>query len=724
MASTYSPLLRYELIGSGEQAGVWGNTTNVNLGSLVEQSIAGVTTISATSLGGTTYTLTTLNGAPDEARSMVLNFTGSAASSFTVVVPTSQKLYVVRNNTGQTINFKTAAQVTPYAVDTANSTMIFCDGTNVLAGIAAPGVGTLLVSGGGTGATTFSAGFIKSPGGTTALTSSSSVSLTADVSGTLPVANGGTGVASPTLGRLLIGNGSSAMTQLAGGTAGDFLRWSGSTWEVGLSLGTTRGGTGITSYSTGQILYASGANTLATLNIGTLDQVLTVKSDGTPHWKSLSTGGTVTSVTVSGGSTGLVPTGNPITSAGTITLAGTLNTASGGTGLSGATPFTANGALYATNATTLTSGTLPVASGGTGVTSSTGTGNNVLSTSPVLTTPNFSSIVNTGTLTLPTTTDTLVGRATTDTLTNKTISGTSNTISNVSLTAGVTGVLPVANGGTNLTSFTSGGVLYATSTSALTTSSSLTYASNTLTVSGGVTLSGTSRRIEGDFSNATLSNRVLFRTNTTNSATSVGVVPNGTGSTAGFAAFNNENPANAPFAAMEIVGSTAVVFGSQKTGSGSALPLTFAIDGVEVGRFATSGEFYIAGSTDQGAYNLQCNGTGVWGAGAYVNGSDSRIKDDITPLQDGLNVVAQLKPVTFKYKQSWAAKEQEIQPGFIAQDLQDALAGKNYVDGVVKQGGEYLSVAYQTLIPVLTKAIQELSAKVTALEARVTELGG
>jgi len=67
-------------------------------------------------------------------------------------------------------------------------------------------------------------------------------------------------------------------------------------------------------------------------------------------------------------------------------------------------------------------GTLPVLNGGTGVGTSTGSGANVLGTSPTLTTPVIASIVNTGTLTLPTSTDTLVGRATTDTLTNKTIS--------------------------------------------------------------------------------------------------------------------------------------------------------------------------------------------------------------------------------------------------------------------------------------------------------------
>lgn len=70
-------------------------------------------------------------------------------------------------------------------------------------------------------------------------------------------------------------------------------------------------------------------------------------------------------------------------------------------------------------------------------------------TNKTLTTPIISTISNSGTITLPTGTRTLVARDTTDTLTNKTISGASNTITNVSLTTGVTGVLPVANGGFN-----------------------------------------------------------------------------------------------------------------------------------------------------------------------------------------------------------------------------------------------------------------------------------
>ena len=75
-------------------------------------------------------------------------------------------------------------------------------------------------------------------------------------------------------------------------------------------------------------------------------------------------------------------------------------------------------------------------------------------TNKTLTAPVIATIVNSGTLTLPTSTDTLVGRATTDTLTNKTISGASNTVTDIPLTTGVTGTLPIANGGTGTTSTT------------------------------------------------------------------------------------------------------------------------------------------------------------------------------------------------------------------------------------------------------------------------------
>jgi hypothetical protein len=144
--------------------------------------------------------------------------------------------------------------------------------------------------------------------------------------------------------------------------------------------------------------------------------------------------------------------------------------------------------------------------------------------------------------------------------------------------------------------------------------------------------------------------------------------------------------------------------------------ITFGTNNAERVRITSGGEVYIAGSTDQGAYNLQCNGTGVWGAGAYVNGSDERLKTNVQNLGQSLTVIKALRPVTFQYKEEYS-KDQSIQPGFIAQELQQALSGQPYLEGIVQAGPEYLNVAYQGLIAVLVKAVQELEAKVAALEA-------
>lgn len=231
MPSTYSPLLRLELIGAGEQSGLWGDTTNKNVGQLLEQAIAGVTTVSLSG-GAGDYTLSALDGTFDESRSAVLKFIGNPSGIKNIIIPTETKLYVVRNDCGQTITVKTSAQVTGVTLLNGEASLVFCDGTNAVAGIATAGVGPTTVANGGTGATSFTGGFVKSPGGTGTLTSSATVNAATELTGTVPLANGGTGVASFTAGALVVGNGSSPLAVLTGGASGQVATWNGSSWTA------------------------------------------------------------------------------------------------------------------------------------------------------------------------------------------------------------------------------------------------------------------------------------------------------------------------------------------------------------------------------------------------------------------------------------------------------------------------------------------------------------
>ncbi len=124
--ATYSTNLGLTLLATGEGAGTWGNTTNTNLGTLLEQSISGYEVQSLTS--GTTLTLTIPNGATGVARNMYLEFTGNGS---TVIVPSNKKLYFVYNNcTSGTITFKVAGQ-TGVTIPNGSKQILVSNGTDI-----------------------------------------------------------------------------------------------------------------------------------------------------------------------------------------------------------------------------------------------------------------------------------------------------------------------------------------------------------------------------------------------------------------------------------------------------------------------------------------------------------------------------------------------------------------------------------------------------------------
>lgn len=269
MPSTYSPDLRIELIANGEQSGTWGTTTNSNLGTLIEDAIAGRASVAVTSAD---QALTASYGAADQARCAAIDLSIGAwgsPSNFNVYVPPVTKLYVVRNTDStytatvycSTIIGNTTAAGSGVIIPAGKAVLIRSDGTNIseqfnhvggnlgvngalsvtgtstLTGNTSVG-GTLSVTGTGafTGAVsgpTASAGtnttqlattaFVTTAlgaQGTMASQNANNVAITGGtitgLSSPLPLASGGTGQTSAgTNGQVLTTNGTSASWQTA-----------------------------------------------------------------------------------------------------------------------------------------------------------------------------------------------------------------------------------------------------------------------------------------------------------------------------------------------------------------------------------------------------------------------------------------------------------------------------------------------------------------------------
>jgi hypothetical protein len=151
-----------------------------------------------------------------------------------------------------------------------------------------------------------------------------------------------------------------------------------------------------------------------------------------------------------------------------------------------------------------------------------------------------------------------------------------------------------------------------------------------LTDSGNLTFTGTGNRITGDFSNATLANRVSFQTNTTNGNTSISFLPNGTSTTSTLRAYNNPDPTNSGVNNFGI-NNGEVFFQSAITGTGTYLPMTFYTGGSERMRVDTSGRvgigtvpsaWTLAANLDVGAASVVGNSTNAYfSANQYYDGA-------------------------------------------------------------------------------------------------------
>ena len=293
MASTYSPSLRLELIGDGDQSGIWGQTTNNNLGYLLEQAVSGVITITMTNAN---YTMSNFNGVVDEARNQVLIVTGTNTAVRNLVAPLVEKTYVVQNNTTggyaiQVIGSSGLGVTIPNGI----AAYVYCDGTNFYNAISGSVgnytvngnlsvTGTTALTGALTASTAAFSGAISSVSPTftgtvtvpnqTAGTSNTTAANTAFVTGAittatgalgtmstqnanavaitggtitgitdLTVADGGTGASTFTANSVVLGNGTSSLAGnlVAPSTANNVLVSNGTTWTSGTAPNTALG---------------------------------------------------------------------------------------------------------------------------------------------------------------------------------------------------------------------------------------------------------------------------------------------------------------------------------------------------------------------------------------------------------------------------------------------------------------------------------------------------
>jgi hypothetical protein len=627
------------------------------------------------------------------------------------------------------------------AVNIADGKLYYKDSTGVVQVLAtkANAVSPLAVVNGGTGVTTSTGTgnvvLSTSPTLVTPLlgtptsgvaTNLTGLPLTTGVTGVLPVANGGTNIASYTIGDITYASATGVLSKLADVATGNALISGGvgvapSYGKIALTthisgvLPVANGGTNIATYAVGDIIYASTTGVLSKL----------------PD----------------------VATGNALISGGV-----------------GVAPSYGKIAL-----TTHVSGTLPVANGGTGVTSSTGTGNTVLSASPTFTGTLAAAAITASTTLGVSGVSTLTNGAVIEGMTVGKGSGafTHNTavgfqtllnsifgtgdyntaVGYQALASNTNGLQNTAVGSyavrDNSTGFNNTGVGYSALLLTSTGNYNTAVGANALSTNGsGVenTANGASAltlNSTGNYNTATGSQSLSANTiGVYNTATGTRALINNTSGSYNTATGQRALNTNTTSDSNTAYGSSALYF---NTGTANTATGTEALYGNISGSYNTAEGYQALKNNTTGSANTAIsptNSSGVYapvfdpvgqsdrfcmGSTAVTNAyiqvawtvvSDARDKTNFGVIPHGLAFVNKLTPVSFQFKElrEVDVPHGPVRYGFRAQDIL-ALEGTSPVV-VDAEDPEKLRFNESSLIPILVKAVQELTARIAALEAR------